>query len=144
VSKLALDFEPALRELDLLLEDDAILQHVKADLAKRAPRSLTKGRRSTPVEVVRRLLVVKRLYGWSYAETERFVGDGLALCQFCRLYLEPVPDDTTMLRWANLIGPRTLEALNKRVVALAWVHAVGGQHRGGGPYPPPDRQRPAW
>jgi transposase, IS5 family len=43
----------------------------------------------------------------------------LVLRQFCRLYLEPVPDDTTMIRWANLIGPQTLARLNDRVVALA-------------------------
>lgn len=38
---------------------------------------------------------------------------------FCRIYLEPVPDDTTLLRWAHLIGPATLTALNARVVELA-------------------------
>jgi transposase, IS5 family len=31
----------------------------------------------------------------------------------------PVPDDTTLLRWANLIEPATLAALNERVVELA-------------------------
>ncbi len=41
---------------------------------------------------------VKRLYGWSYAETERFVSDSLLLRQFCRIYLERVPDDTTLIR----------------------------------------------
>ena len=41
------------------------------------------------------------------------------LRQFCRLSLEPVPDDTTRLRWANLIGPEPVAALNDRVVDLA-------------------------
>jgi IS5 family transposase len=41
------------------------------------------------------------------------------LRQFCRVYVERVPDDTTLLRWANLIGPQTLEQLNERVVELA-------------------------
>src|SRR3712207_384883 len=119
VPKLLTDFEPELRELDHLLDDDGIFQCVKADLAQRYPHSLTRGRHSTPVEVVLRLLVVKRLYNWSYAETEHFVGDSLVLRQFCRLSLEPVPDDTTMSRWANLIGPDTVAALNDRVVELA-------------------------
>jgi IS5 family transposase len=112
-------FEPVLRELDHLLEDDAIVQGVRADFARRAPHTLTRGRRSTPVEVILRLLVVKRLYGWSYAETERFVADSLVLRQFCRVYLARVPDDTTLLRWANLVAPATLEQLNARVVELA-------------------------
>jgi transposase, IS5 family len=119
VPKLMADFEPVLRALDRLLDDDTLFQRVKADLARRAPHSLTLGRPGTPVEVVPRLLVVKRLYGWSYEEVERFVGDSLVLRQFCRVYLERVPDDTTLLRWANLIEPATLVALNERVVALA-------------------------
>ena len=77
VPKLQADFEPELRELDRLLEDDAILQRVKADFARRSPHSLTRGRHSTPIEVILRLFVVKRLYRWSYEATEHFVGDSL-------------------------------------------------------------------
>jgi transposase, IS5 family len=119
VPKLVADFEPELRELDRLLDDDALLQRIKADLARRAPHSLTRGRHSTPVEVILRLFVVKRLYQWSYQATEHFVGDSLVLRQFCRLYLQPVPDDTTLIRWAKLIGPDTLQQINDRVVDLA-------------------------
>src|SRR5918997_1836726 len=119
VPKLVADFEPELRELDRLLDDDAILQRIKADMACRAPHSLTRGRHSTPVEVMLRLFVVKRLYQWSYEATEHFVGDSLVLRQFCRLYLQPVPDDTTLIRWAKLIGPEPLTEINHRVVELA-------------------------
>ena len=119
VPKLMTAFEPELRQLDRLLEDDVIVQRVKADLARRCPHSLTRGRHSTPVEAILRLLVVKRLYQWSYAETEHFVGDSLVLRQFCRLYLQPVPDDTTLIRWASLIGPDTLQQIHDRVVELA-------------------------
>jgi IS5 family transposase len=124
VPQRAMAFEPELRELDRLLDDDALFQQVKTDLSRRRPHSLTRGRHSTPVEVVLRLLVVKRLYRWSYEQTEHFVGDSLILRQFCRLYWEPVPDDTTLLRWAQLIGPATLERLNARVVALACSRQV--------------------
>jgi IS5 family transposase len=116
---LALTFEPVLARLDRLLDDDALFRAVRDDLARRRPHTLETGRLSTPVEVVLRLLIVRRLYGWSYAETERFVGDSLVLRQFCRLGLERAPDDTTLLRWANLIRPATLEGLLDHVVALA-------------------------
>jgi transposase, IS5 family len=119
IPQLCLQFEPVLAHLDRLLDDDDLFRGVKADLARRAPQSLTRGRGSTPVEVILRMLVVRRLYGWSYAETEHFVADSLILRQFCRLYLEAVPDDTTLIRWAKLIEPATLEKLNERVVALA-------------------------
>jgi len=119
VPKLRLEMEPELAALDHLLDDDVLLQRVKADLARRYPNTLTCGRHSTPVEVLLRMLVVKRLYHFSYQQTEHFVSDSLVLRQFCRLYLEPAPDDTTLIRWAALIGPQTLEQLNEHVVALA-------------------------
>jgi len=119
VPKLRLEFEPELAELDVLLEDDELFKLLKADLLKRYPHSARLGRHSTPVEVILRMLVVKRLYGWSYEQTEHFVSDSIVLRQFCRLYLRSAPDDTTLIRWANLIGPKTLERLNERAVELA-------------------------
>src|ERR1051325_2355426 len=70
-------FEPELAQLDQLLEDDAIFGRVKADMARRRPRSPTLGRPGTPVGVALRLLVLKRLYGWSYEQVEHFVADSL-------------------------------------------------------------------
>lgn len=89
--------EPELAQLDTLLEDDFLFERVKADLCRRHPNSATLGRHSTLVEVVLRMLVVKRLYDFSYDDTERFVSDSITLRQFCRLYLEPAPDDTTLI-----------------------------------------------
>ena len=114
-----LALEPELQELDRLLDADELFARVKADLVRRSPHTATRGRYSTPVEVILRLLIIKRLYGWSYEETERFVRDSLILRQFCRVYWEGVPDDTTLIRWAQLVGPETLQAVNERVVALA-------------------------
>ena len=119
VPKLKMEFEPELAQLDQLLDDDELFKLLKADLLKRYPNSGRLGRHSTPAEVILRMLVVKRLYGWSYAQTERFVCDSIVLRQFCRLYLESAPDDTTLIRWANQIGPGTLASLNDRVVELA-------------------------
>jgi IS5 family transposase len=119
VPKLKLQFEPELAQLDELLDDDELFRLLKADLLKRYPNSARLGRHSTPAEVILRMLVVKRLYGWSYEQTERFVCDSIILRQFCRLYLENAPDDTTLIRWANQIGPGTVASLNERAVELA-------------------------
>jgi transposase, IS5 family len=119
VPALSLQMEPVLTKLDQLLEDDGIFQLLKADLAQRYPQTLSNGRPSTPVEVILRMLLVKHLYGFSYAQTEQWVGDSLVLRQFCRVYLQPVPDDTTLIRWANTIQPQTLHALLEHVVELA-------------------------
>jgi IS5 family transposase len=66
-----------------------------------------------------RLLVTKHLYGWSSEATERWGSNSLILRQFCRVYVAPVPDDTTLLRWANLIQPATRHRLLDHVVELA-------------------------
>ncbi len=119
VPKLCLEMEPELAELDRLLSDDALVGAVRADLSRRHPNSGTRGRRSTPVEVTLRMLVLRRLYGWSYEQTEHNVSDSLVQRQFTRLYLEPVPDDTALIRWAGLIEAQTLERFNERTVELA-------------------------
>jgi transposase, IS5 family len=119
VPTLSLALDPVLTQLDYLLDDDTLFQAVQADLARRRPRTLIDGRPSTPVEVILRMLVVKHLYGWSYGATERWVSDSLVLRQFCRVYAEAVPDDTTLIRWANLIQPATLHQLLDHVVTLA-------------------------
>jgi IS5 family transposase len=119
VPQLGLEFEPQLAQLDRLLEDDELFARVRADLARRYPLTPVHGRRSTPVEVILRMLVVMRLYGWSFEKAEYFVNDSLVLRQFCRVYLQKVPDDTVLIRWAQTIGPETLQQLNDRVVQLA-------------------------
>jgi IS5 family transposase len=111
--------DPILAKIDGYLGDEQLYQLIKADLSKRRPRTLETGRGSTPVEVVLRMLVVKRLYRYSYAETERYVSDSLVLRQFCRVYLHRVPDDTTLIRLANLIQAETLEKFNARITELA-------------------------
>ena len=110
---------PELKKMDGYLEDEKLYRLIREDLAKRYPKTTKTGRHSTPVEVVLRMLVVKRLYGRSYAETERVVRDSLSLRQFCRVFLNDVPDEKTLIRWANVIQPKTLEKFNERIMQLA-------------------------
>jgi IS5 family transposase len=70
------------------------------------------------------MLIIKHLHDWSYEDTERLVNDSLVLRQFCRLGLKKAPDDTTLLRWANVIQPATLHQLLDRVTELARQHKV--------------------
>src|SRR5512138_3533517 len=108
-----------LEKIDRYLEDEKLYRMIRADLSKRYPKTTETGRNSTPVEVVLRMLVVRRLYGYSYEETVERVRDSLSFRQFCRVYLKDVPVDTTLIRWANLIQPKTLEKFNERIIQLA-------------------------
>lgn len=124
IPALTLAMDPVLARIDQLLDDPAIVTRVKADMQQRYRHSACKGRSSTPVEVVLRLLVVRRLYHWSYADTEHCVADSLVLRQFCRVYAQPVPDRSTIIRWAACIRPTTLDALVARLVTLATERGV--------------------
>lgn len=119
VPELAGQTDPELKILDVLLDDDQLFRQLKADLARRFPHTADRGRHSTPVEAILRLLLVKHLHNWSFQETQERVADSLILRWFCRVYFRRVPDDTTLIRWSQLIRPETLEALNERVVQLA-------------------------
>src|SRR5713226_6795829 len=119
VPELAAEIDPVLRTLDGLLDDDQLYQQVRADFGKRHRYTLVHGRHSTPVEVILRMLICKHLHQWSYQETEEQVDQNLILRWFCRLYWAPVPDESTLARWANTLQPETLHTLNDRVVELA-------------------------
>lgn len=126
IQSLTSEMDPELAQIDSIMDDDEIYQMIKHDFAQRYPQTMQTGRPSTPVEVSLRMLVVKRLYGWSYEKTERHVKDSLVLRRFCRVYFEKVPDEKTLLRWANLIEPETLVALNARVTTIATELKVTG------------------
>jgi hypothetical protein len=119
VPELAKQTDPELKALDALLDDDRLFEQVKADLARRFAHTTDRGRHSTPVEAILRLLLVKHLHNWSFQQTEEGVADSLVLRWFTRVYFRRVPDDTTLIRWSRLMRPETLEALNERVVQLA-------------------------
>jgi IS5 family transposase len=119
VPKMTERIDPVLQQLDQVLDDDEVYHQVRNDFGKRHRYTLVHGRHSTPVEVLLRMLLLKHLYGWSYQETEDRVDESLVLRWFCRLFWEPTPDDTTLIRWANTLHPETLHALNDRVVELA-------------------------
>ena len=111
--------DPVLAKIDGYLGAEEFFELVRHDLSKRYPMTLLTGRRSTPVEVILRMLVIKQLYGYSYEQLERAVCDSLVLRQFCRVYLNTVPDDTTLIRWANLVQPSTLEQFNRQITEMA-------------------------
>src|SRR5712691_3189714 len=114
----ALQWEEWLVKVDQALEDRELLDLVQEALAQRYPRSKNRGRPGTPAEVALRLLLLKHLKNWSYAELEREVRANLVYRQFTRIGMERVPDEKTMVRLGQALGPVTKQ-LHERVVALA-------------------------
>lgn len=78
-------WEDWMRYVDEVLADSTLVELVYAALARRWPKSRTRGRRGTPAEVVLRLLLLKHIRNWSYAVLEREVRANLVYRQFTRV-----------------------------------------------------------
>src|SRR2546422_10682474 len=112
-------WDPTLRRIDEVLEDEALIDQVEAALRRRRPKSAGRGRPGTPAAVVLRMLVLKHLYQWSFEECEREVRGSLVYRAFCGLGCQAVPDDTTLIRVASALGPQVLKAMLERLVDVA-------------------------
>ena len=112
-------WEPWMRHADQALEDDALLQVIQQELAKRCKKSKTRGRKATPAEVVLRMLLLKHVRDWSYETLSREVRANLVYREFTRVGGGKVPDDRTMGNLARQLGPEVIEKLHRRVVEIA-------------------------
>jgi IS5 family transposase len=112
-------WEEWMRPADQVLDDEQLLSTVYEALAKRCPKSRTRGRLGTPAEVVLRLLLLKHIRNWSYEVLEREVRANLVYRSFTRIGGGKVPDDTVMNKWALTLGPEVIGDLHKRVVTIA-------------------------
>lgn len=106
-------------KIDKILSDEELFRLFESDLSKRYPKTNKTGRNSTPVEVVLRMLALKHLRGLSYEKTISNVNESLVLRQFCRIYFNPLPNKSTLIRWSNQIRQETLSQFNQRLTQIA-------------------------
>jgi transposase, IS5 family len=112
-------WEDWMRQVDEVLTDPELLNTVYEALARRCPKSRTRGRKGTPAEVVLRLLLLKHMRNWSYAILEREVRANLVYRQFTRVGAEKVPDAKTLGKLGIALGPEIIAQMHQRVVAIA-------------------------
>jgi transposase, IS5 family len=111
--------EDWMKRADQILDDEAILTAVYEALAKRHPKSRSRGRRGAPAETVLRLLILKHIRNWSYAVLEREVRANLIYRNFARIGGGKMPDAKTMGRWGVAVGPEVVKRIHERVVKIA-------------------------
>jgi len=117
-------WEGWMRHADAILADEELLGTVHHALQQRRPHSRTHGRPGTPAEVVLRMLLLKHLRDWSFADLEREVRGNLLYREFTRIGAEKVPDAKTLGRLAQALGPEVIEKIHARIIALAQERAV--------------------
>src|ERR1700720_4991184 len=110
--------------VDAMLADEQIVAAVYEALARRHPKSRSRGRLGFPAEVVLRLLVLKHIRNWSYAVLEREVRANLVYREFTRVGAAKMPDAKTMGRWGVAMGPTVIHQINDRIVKIARAHDV--------------------
>src|SRR5213594_4742610 len=101
-------WEPWMRLVDELLEDEQLLDTVYEAQGERHPQSRVRGRMQTPAEVLLRLLLLKHIRNWSYDVLEREVRANLVYRAFTRIGDEKVPDAKTLARLGQLLGPEVI------------------------------------
>jgi len=117
-------WEPWMRHADQVLEDEQLVNTVYEALLKRSPKSRTRGRRGVAAEIVLRMLLLKHIRNWSFAELEREVRPNLLYREFTRIGSGKVPDAKTLGRQAQALGPQVVEQMHRRVVQLAVENKV--------------------
>jgi transposase, IS5 family len=91
-------WEPWMRVVDELLEDEELVDAVYEAQGRRHGRSRSSGRPQTPAEVALRMLILKHVRNWSYETLEREVRANVVYRSFCRIGAEKVPDAKTLVR----------------------------------------------
>jgi IS5 family transposase len=111
--------EDWMKHADRVLDDESIVATVYEALARRHPKSRSRGRRNAPAEMVLRLLILKHVRNWSYAVLEREVRANLVYREFTRVGAGKAPDAKTMGRWGLALGPDVLKQIHDRMVTIA-------------------------
>ena len=112
-------WEPWMRHADEVLDDEVLLNLVQKELSKRIQKSKTRGRPGTTAEVVLRMLLLKHMRNWSFAELTREVRANRVYREFTRIGGGRAPDDKTLGRLARQLGPERIAEIHQRVVTIA-------------------------
>jgi IS5 family transposase len=111
--------DPTLSEIDLLLDDPALMAICSRALAARRQRSINFGRSTIAPDRLLRCVVLKHLKGWSFRGLEEELRANLLYRRFTRFYEDPIPDHTVFSRLFALLGTEGPQALHAVVVARA-------------------------
>jgi transposase, IS5 family len=117
-------WEDWMHELDRILDDEQLVTLAYEALSKRHSRSRTRGRPGTSADVVLRLLALKHIFNWSFADVEREVKGSLLYRQLAHVGAGAVPDRKTLGRQALALGPEVVGQMHGRLVAIAREHRI--------------------
>ncbi|MGH7620439.1 MAG: ISNCY family transposase [Gemmatimonadaceae bacterium] len=109
----------------LLDEQPALAALIQQDLEAGCPKNAHTGRPGLTGDQTLRILVVRQLTGWTYAELAFHLMDSMTYRAFCRLSaLTPTPSKSALAATLERVRPATLAATNDRLVTSAPARRV--------------------
>jgi IS5 family transposase len=105
--------------LDALLDDEELVELVRARLASRHKLSGKAGRTGIAPDRLLRCCALKHIKNWSFRGLETEVRGSLVYRRFTRYNEDAIPDYSSFSRLFALLGRATTKAIHQRIVAKA-------------------------
>lgn len=119
----ALIKDEQLARIDGLLDDEELLDLVRAALGQRSAGSRKTGRKGIAPDRVLRCAVLMTLKGWSLRELEREVRVNIMYRKFTRFDEDRIPKHCTFSRTFAVLSPEVIEKIHEHIVLEA--RAIG-------------------
>jgi transposase, IS5 family len=109
----------------LLDEQPVLAELVQQDLEASCPKNAQTGRPGITAEQTVRIMVVRQLTGWTYAELAFHLADSASYRAFCRLgALAKAPSKSALAATVDRIRPATLATMNDLLVTSDLARAL--------------------
>ena len=109
----------------VLDEQLALAALIQQDLEAACPKNPHTGRPGLTGEQALRILLLRQLTGWTYAELAFHLADSMTYRTFCRLSaLTPPPSKSALAATLDRVRPATLATMNDQLVTSAPARAV--------------------
>src|SRR5258708_27519378 len=121
--------EDWMEHADRVLADEQIVAAVYEALARRHPKSRSRGRLGAPAGMGVGLLILKPISNWSHGVLEREVRANLVYRDFTRVGAGKTPDAKTTGPWGVAVGPEVVKQIHQRLVQLAQANGLAAGRR---------------
>jgi len=111
--------DPELEKIQEVIETSNLMEKFYRVLIEDKTVMTDFGRPSKSADVIIKLLILRRLYGWSYRDTEAMGNDRITVRKFLGLKDEAAPDHTVLSRWNKRIPAFFWKELNRLLVFYA-------------------------
>ena len=116
--------DPELDRIQKTLESSDLMEEFRKIIYEDKEIRTDFGRPTRPMDVIIKLLILRRLYHWGFRETEIMGNDRISVRKFLGLKEESSPDHTVLSRWNKRIPESLWKKLNDKIIEYAKAKKV--------------------